>query len=57
MLRLAAIFLVIAIIAAAVGFGDVVSRTTVAAKIVFTVFLLLFIGSLIVASWLIKHRD
>jgi uncharacterized membrane protein YtjA (UPF0391 family) len=45
MLRLAVIFLVIALVAAALGFGGLEGAAMYAAKIVFVVFLILFIVS------------
>jgi len=47
MLRYAALFLVVAIIAATFAFGGVVSMITGVATGVFFLFLLLFMGSLI----------
>ena len=49
MLRYAAIFLVIALIAALFGFTGIAAGAVQIAKILFFVFLLLFIASLIVA--------
>jgi uncharacterized membrane protein YtjA (UPF0391 family) len=50
MLRLALLFLVVAIVAAMLGFTPVAGTAYVAAKIVFFVFLVLFLVSLI-AGW------
>ncbi len=47
MLRWAAIFFIIAIIAAIFGFGGIVSAAVSVAKLLFYVFLILFIVSLI----------
>jgi len=49
MLRYAAIFLVIALIAALFGFTGIAAGAVQIAKILFFVFLLLFVASLIVA--------
>jgi len=50
MLRWALLFLVIAIVAALFGFGGVAGTSMVAAKILFFVFLVLFIVSLVMGS-------
>lgn len=47
MLRWAVIFFIIAIIAAVFGFGDIAEGATDIAKILFFVFILLFLVSLI----------
>lgn len=47
MLRWALIFLVIALVAAVFGFGDVYAAATGIAKILFFVFIVLFVVSLI----------
>jgi len=47
MLRLAILFLVVALIAALFGFGLVVQTSIFAAKILFFVFLVLFVISLV----------
>jgi uncharacterized membrane protein YtjA (UPF0391 family) len=49
MMRYAAIFLVIALIAALFGFTGIAAGAVQIAKILFFVFLLLFVASLIVA--------
>jgi uncharacterized membrane protein YtjA (UPF0391 family) len=48
MLRYAAIFLVMAIIAAAFAFGGVVSLVAAVAKGMFFLFLVLFLGTLVI---------
>ena len=48
MLRYAVIFLVIALIAAVFGFGGIAAGATEIAKILFYVFLLIFVVSLII---------
>ncbi|WP_439631650.1 DUF1328 domain-containing protein [Gemmata sp.] len=50
MLRWAIMFLVIALISALFGFTDVAGTSMVAAKILFFVFLVLFVVSLIVGD-------
>lgn len=50
MLRWALLFLIIALIAAAFGFGGIYAAATGIAKILFFVFLVLFILSLIVGG-------
>lgn len=47
MLRWAAIFFVIAIVAAVFGFGNIVEGAATIAKILFFIFLILFVISLI----------
>jgi uncharacterized membrane protein YtjA (UPF0391 family) len=47
MLRWAIIFLIIALVAAVFGFGDIVDAATTIAKILFVIFLILFVLSLI----------
>lgn len=47
MLRYAIIFLVIALVAAALGFGGIAGTATGIAKILFFVFIILFVASLI----------
>lgn len=47
MLRYALIFLVVALIAAALGFGGLAGAATGIAKVLFFVFLILFVGSLL----------
>jgi uncharacterized membrane protein YtjA (UPF0391 family) len=51
MLRWALLFLVIAIIAAVFGFGGVASDAAWIAKILFVVFLILFLISLVFGGW------
>ncbi|MFO0822040.1 MAG: DUF1328 domain-containing protein [Gemmataceae bacterium] len=50
MLRWAILFLVVALIAAVFGFTDVAGTSIVAAKIMFFVFLVLFVLSLILGD-------
>lgn len=50
MLRWALLFLVVALIAALFGFTDVAGTSIVAAKILFVVFLVLFVVSLIIGD-------
>jgi len=50
MLRWAILFLVIALIAALFGFGEVAGTGIIAAKILFFVFLVLFVVSLIMGD-------
>jgi uncharacterized membrane protein YtjA (UPF0391 family) len=50
MLSYALVFLVIALIAAALGFGGLAGAATGIAKILFFVFLVLFLGSLIMGG-------
>jgi uncharacterized membrane protein YtjA (UPF0391 family) len=50
MLRWAILFLVVALIAALFGFTDVAGTSMVAAKILFFVFLVLFVVSLIIGD-------
>jgi uncharacterized membrane protein YtjA (UPF0391 family) len=57
MLRWAAIFLVVAIIAAAFAFGEAPAAHTGLFNIMFALFLMLFVGSLLWASTLNKHRE
>ena len=47
MLRWSLIFFIIAIVAAIFGFGDVAAGATSIAKVLFTIFLVLFLLSLI----------
>ncbi|RPH67014.1 MAG: DUF1328 domain-containing protein [Burkholderiales bacterium] len=47
MLRYAAIFLVVALVAALLGFTGIAAGAVEIAKILFFVFLLLFVGSLV----------
>jgi len=51
MLRWTLIFLVVAIIAAIFGFGDIVASASSIAKILFYIFLVLFILSLIAGGF------
>ncbi len=48
MLRLAILFLIIALIAAIFGFGNIVAAATSIAKILFFIFLVLFLLSAVV---------
>jgi len=50
MLRWALMFLVVALVAALFGFTDVAGTSMVAAKIVFFVFLVLFVVSLVMGG-------
>ncbi len=50
MLRWALLFLVVAIVAALFGFSEVAGTSMVAARILFFVFLVLFVVSLVVGS-------
>jgi uncharacterized membrane protein YtjA (UPF0391 family) len=50
MLRWALLFLVVAIIAALFGFGGVAGTSLVAAKILFFVFLIMFVVSLVLGT-------
>ena len=54
MLRWAAIFLVIAIIAAVFGFGGIAAGAASIAKILFFLFLVLFIGAMILGYTVFK---
>ncbi|MCM8535580.1 MAG: DUF1328 domain-containing protein [Lentisphaeraceae bacterium] len=54
MLRWAVTFLLIAIVAAIFGFGGIVSAATGIAKILFFVFLVLFIASLLLGDKSVK---
>lgn len=56
MLRWALIFLVIAFVAAVLGFGGIAGTTTSIAKILFFVFLALFILSLIFGRRIFPRR-
>jgi uncharacterized membrane protein YtjA (UPF0391 family) len=50
MLRWALLFLVVAIIAALFGFGGVAGTSLVAAKVLFFVFLIMFVVSLVMGT-------
>ncbi len=56
MLRWAAIFLVIAIVAAVFGFGDLSAGAAGIAKVLFFLFLLLFVGSLVLGYTVFKKK-
>lgn len=56
MLRWAAIFLVVAIVAAVFGFGDLSAGAAGIAQVLFFLFLLLFVGSLILGYTLFKKK-
>lgn len=56
MLRWAAIFLVIAIIAAVFGFGDLSAGAAGIAKTLFFFFLVLFVGSLVLGYTAFKKK-
>lgn len=49
MLRWAAVFFVIAVIAALFGFGGIASGAAEAAKVLFYVFVVVFLGSLVLS--------
>lgn len=57
MLRYAAIFLVIAIIAAVFGFGGIAAGAATIAKVLFFIFLVLFVLSLLFGAKLFKKSD
>jgi uncharacterized membrane protein YtjA (UPF0391 family) len=52
MLKWAAIFLIIAIVAGIFGFTDIASGAATIAKVLFFIFLILFIGVLLFGTWL-----
>lgn len=54
MLRWAAILLVISIIAAAFGFGCIAAGAAIIAKVVFLLFLVLFMISLLLGAYAVK---
>jgi uncharacterized membrane protein YtjA (UPF0391 family) len=56
MLKWSAIFLVIAIIAAIFGFTGIASGAAEIAKVLFFVFLILFVGALILGGTIFKGR-
>ncbi len=56
MIRWAAIFLAIAIVAAVFGFGDLAAGAAGIAKILFFLFLVLFVGSLVLGYTLFKKK-
>lgn len=56
MLRWAAIFLVIAIVAALFGFGGLASSAAAIAKTLFFLFLVLFVGALLLGLTLFKKK-
>ncbi len=56
MLRWAAIFLAIAIVAAVFGFGDLSAGAAGIAKTLFVLFLLLFVGSLVLGYTVLKKK-
>ncbi len=56
MLRWAAIFLVIALVAAVFGFGDLSAGAAGIAKILFFFFLVLFVGSLVIGYTIFKKK-
>ncbi len=56
MLRWAALFLIIAIIAAAFGFDGVPSSVASIAQVLSFIFLLLFLGCLVLESFLVKRK-
>lgn len=56
MLRYSVIFLVIAIISAAFGFGGVASMASSIARVLFLIFLVLFVGSLVMGYAMRRHK-
>jgi uncharacterized membrane protein YtjA (UPF0391 family) len=57
MLRYAVIFFIIAIIAAIFGFGGIASGAAAIAKILFFIFISLFVIALIFGATLMKKRE
>jgi uncharacterized membrane protein YtjA (UPF0391 family) len=55
MLRWAVIFLIIALVAALFGFTDIASASTDIAKILFVIFLVLFLGAVFIGLLLGKR--
>jgi uncharacterized membrane protein YtjA (UPF0391 family) len=51
MLRWSVIFLIVAVIAAVFGFGNIAAAATQMAKILFFIFVVLFMVSLVVWVW------
>ena len=56
MLKWAAIFLVIAIVAAIFGFTDIASGAATIAKILFFIFIVLFLGVLLLGGWIFGKK-
>jgi uncharacterized membrane protein YtjA (UPF0391 family) len=54
MLRWSVLFLIIALVAAVLGFGGVASAAAGIAKVLFFVFLVLFVGSILMGGLFIK---
>jgi len=57
MLRYAVIFFIIAIIAALLGFGGIAAGAASIAKVLFYIFISLFVIALLFGSRLIKRKD
>jgi uncharacterized membrane protein YtjA (UPF0391 family) len=55
MLRWAAIFLVIALIAALFGFTDIASASASIAQVLFAIFLVLFLGAVLFGAFLARR--
>jgi uncharacterized membrane protein YtjA (UPF0391 family) len=55
MLRWAAIFLVIALIAALFGFADIASASASIAQVLFAIFLVLFLGAVLFGAVLARR--
>ncbi len=55
MLRWAAIFLVIALIAALFGFTDIASASASIAQVLFAIFLVLFVGTVLFGAFLARR--
>jgi uncharacterized membrane protein YtjA (UPF0391 family) len=55
MLKWAVIFLIIALVAALFGFTDIASASAGIAKILFAIFLVLFLGAVIIGLFLGKR--
>ena len=56
MLRWVAVFLLIAIVAAVFGFGDLSAGAAGIAKILFFLFLVLFVGSLVLGYTIFRKK-
>lgn len=57
MLKWTATFLIIALVAALFGFGNIAAGAASIAKVIFFIFLILLVGSLILGSTLFKRVD
>ncbi len=55
MLKWAAIFLIIALVAALFGFTDIASASAGIAKILFAIFLVLFLGAVCASAWWLEN--